>query len=136
MQNNMQNKIAEWRETFSAFDDSMDLYQFLIDLGKDMQKDPLEEQYRLEENRVSRCQYSLFVARPDNEYKAYSDGIIASGYSAVLLDIFNNSSTEEIATVDPMSVGKGLGIREILSGQRQNGFYQMMEVMKRHANHA
>ena len=126
----LEYNIERWRETFELFDDDMELYQHLIDQGKQLQKDPLPEELRTEATRVSRCQYNLFVAPVDSKFKAYSDGMIASGYAYMLLDIFNNASTQEVAECDPAQIGQQLGIREILSTNRSNGFYQMMDLMK------
>ncbi len=126
----LEYNIERWRETFELFEDDMELYQHLIDQGRQLQKDPLPEELRTEATRVSRCQYNLFVAPVDSKFKAYSDGMIASGYAYMLLDIFNNASIEEVAECDPAQIGQQLGIREILSTNRSNGFYQMMDLMK------
>ena len=125
--------VERWRETFELFDDDMELYQHLIDQGKQLQKDPLPEELRTESARVSRCQYNLFVGQADGRYKAYSDGMIASGYAYMLLDIFNSASIEEVAECDPVAIGQQLGVCEILSANRSNGFFQMMDLMKHQA---
>ena len=126
----MKEKIQEWRDLFEALDDNMMLYQHLIDEGRKLRNDPLPEDLRTDNTRVNRCQYDLFVARHDNRFKAYSTGMISGGYAYMLLDIFNSVPLEEVAVCDPLTVGQTLGIKEILSAQRGNGFYQMMELMK------
>lgn len=129
----LEYSVERWKETFELFEDDMELYQHLIDQGRQLQKDPLPEELRTEATRVSRCQYNLFVAPVDETFKAYSDGMIASGYAYMLLDIFNSASREEVAECDPVAIGKQLGVREILSAQRSNGFFQMMDLMKHQA---
>lgn len=129
----LEYSVERWRETFEFFDDDMEMYQHLVDQGKKLQEDPLPEELRTEATRVSRCQYNLFVAPIDSKFKAYSDGMIASGYAYMLLDIFNSASIEEVAECDPVAIGQQLGVREILSANRSNGFYQMMDLMKHQA---
>ena len=126
----MHNKIQEWRDLFEELGDDMMLYEHLMDEGRKLQTNPLPEELRTEQNRVSRCQYDLFVARHEDKFKAYSTGMIASGYAYLLVDIFNSVPLEEVAVCDPKQVGESLGIKEILSAQRGNGFFQMMDLMK------
>ena len=126
----MEQRIKEWRDTFEMFDDDLMLYEHLIDEGRKLRNDPLPEPLRTEATRVSRCQYDLFVARHEDKFKAYSTGMIASGYAYLLVDIFNSVPLEEVAVCDPKKVGESLGIKEILSAQRGNGFFQMMDLMK------
>ena len=130
----MQAKITEWRNLFEELGDDVMLYEHLIDEGRKLQKDPLPEELRIEKNRVSRCQYDLFVGRHEDKFKAYSNGMIAGGYAYMLLDIFNSVTLEEVAQCDPAEIGKSIGVKEILSAQRGNGFYQMMDLMKEQAN--
>lgn len=130
----MQEKIQEWRDIFEMFDDDLMLYEHLIDVGRKLQKDPLPEHLRNEDTRVSRCQYDLFVARHEDKFKAYSTGMIASGYAYLLIDIFNSVALKEVAQCDPVNIGQSIGIKEILSAQRGNGFFQMMDLMKEQAN--
>jgi|TARA_B100000131_G_C18081201_1_gene598323 sulfur transfer protein SufE len=130
----MHNKIQEWRDLFEELGDDVMLYEHLIDEGRKLQSNPLPEELRTEQNRVSRCQYDLFVARHEDKFKAYSNGMIAGGYAYMLLDIFNSVTLEEVAQCDPAEIGKSIGVKEILSAQRGNGFYQMMDLMKEQAN--
>ena len=130
----MHNKIQEWRDLFEELGDDVMLYEHLIDEGRKLQTNPLPEELRTEQNRVSRCQYDLFVARHEDKFKAYSNGMIAGGYAYMLLDIFNSVTLEEVAQCDPAEIGKSIGVKEILSAQRGNGFFQMMDLMKEQAN--
>ena len=60
--------------------------------------------------------------------------MIASGYAYLLIDIFNSVALKEVAQCDPVNIGQSIGIKEILSAQRGNGFFQMMDLMKEQAN--
>ena len=116
-------------EAFKIFDpNDVELYRWLIDLGKKLKNDPLSEDLRTEENRVSRCQFGLFVDKVDNTFKAFSDGYISSGYAAILLDVFNSLSDEEQLQVK-IEDFREFKIESLLTMTRSNGFYQMIEMM-------
>ena len=116
-------------EAFKIFDpNDVELYRWLIDLGKKLKNDPLSEDLRTEENRVSRCQFGLFVDKVDNTFKAFSDGYISSGYAAILLDVFNSLSDEKQLQVK-IEHFREFKIESLLTMTRSNGFYQMIELM-------
>jgi len=120
-------------EAFKLFDpNDMELYRWLIDLGKKLKDDPLSEHLRTEENRVSRCQFGLFVDKVDNTFKAFSDGYISSGYAAILLDVFNSLSDKERTQVK-IEDFREFKIENLLTMTRSDGFYQMVELMIRKA---
>lgn len=104
------------------------IYEYLIDLGKTLRSDPLSEIHRTNQNRVSRCSYALFVAREDGRFKAYSDAIIASGYAAILVDVFNNTPPAEAGLLK-LEDFKPLKLDMLLSVNRASGFQQMIEIM-------
>ena len=130
--NLLHKEIAKYNDKIEAFKivfpNDMELYRWLIDLGKKLKDDPLSEHLRTEENRVSRCQFGLFVDKEDNIFKAFSDGYISSGYAAILLDVFNSISADEQrqVTIDDFREFK---IESLLTMTRSNGFYQMIELM-------
>ena len=125
-------KIIEYKDQFTALSDlsphGYEVYRWMIALGKKLQEDPLSKEKRTEENKVNRCQFSLFVDKEDGRFKAWSDAIIASGYAYMLLDIFN-STGEEAKDITANSFEE-LDIGNLLSMNRQNGFYQMIGMMK------
>ena len=106
----------------------MELYRWLIDLGKKLKDDPLSEHLRIEENRVSRCQFGLFVDKVDGTFQAFSDGYISSGYASILLDVFNSLSDKERTQVK-IEDFRELKIESLLTMTRSDGFYQMIELM-------
>ena len=103
-------------------------YRWMIALGRKLQDDPLSEEKRIDSNRVHRCQFSLFVDREEDRFKAWSDAIIASGYAYMLIDVFN-SAGGDAKDITPESFDK-LDIANLLSLNRQNGFYQMVEMIR------
>ena len=125
-------KITEYKDQFAALKElsphGYEVYRWMIALGKKLQEDPLSKEKRTEENKVNRCQFSLFVDKEDGRFKAWSDAMIASGYAYMLLDIFN-STGEEAKDITAKSF-ETLDIGNLLSMNRQNGFYQMIGMMQ------
>ena len=124
------NKLAEYKsniETLQAIE-SLEVYRWLISLGKKLQEDPLSKENRIDKNKVNRCQFDLFVDWEDNKFKAWSNAMVAGGYAYILLDIFNSSSIEESKkiTVDHF---KKIKLDELLTMNKKTGFYQMIEMM-------
>ena len=120
-------------EAFKIFDpNDMELYRWLIDLGKKLKDDPLSEDLRTEKNKVSRCQFGLFVDKVDGTFKAFSDGYISSGYAAILLDVFNSLPAEAQRQVK-IEDFREFKIESLLTMTRSDGFYQMVELMIRKA---
>ena len=123
-------KIKEYKDHLQALNeiDSLEVYQWLISLGKKLNDNPLSDDRHTEENRVSRCQYDLFVDREDDKYRAWSNAMIAGGYAYILVDIFNSMTEDEAKkiTVDDF---KKMKLDEMLTMNRQTGFYQMIEMM-------
>ena len=105
-----------------------EVYRWMIDLGRKLQNDPLSEEKRIDSNRVHRCQFSLFVDKEEDRFKAWSDAIIASGYAYMLVDVFN-SAGGDAKDITPESFDL-LDIANLLSLNRQNGFYQMVEMIR------
>ena len=122
-------KYNEKLEILSGPDfDNMELYRWIIELGKKLKNNPLSEHLRIDTNRVSRCQFNLFVDREEDIFKAFSDGYISSGYAFILLDVFNalNLDEQKQVTVEDF---KGFKVESLLTMTRSDGFYQMIEMM-------
>ena len=124
-------KINEYKDNIEALQaiDSMEVYRWMISLGQKLSDDPLSMDGRLPKNQVSYCQFELYVDWEDDRFKAYSDALIAGGYAYMLLDIFNASRLDEarLITTDHFRAIKMDGL---LSMNRTNGFYQMIEMMQ------
>lgn len=124
------DKLSEYKDNIEALQliDKLEVYRWMISLGKKLQENPLSEEKRIDENRVSRCQFSLFVDWEDGKFKAWSDAMIASGYAYILLDVFNSSSIEEAKQITTDHFKK-IDLDQLLTMNRQNGFFQMIEMM-------
>ena len=124
------DKLSEYKDNIEALQliDKLEVYRWMISLGKKLQDDPLSEEKRIDKNRVSRCQFSLFVDWEDGKFKAWSDAMIASGYAYILLDVFNSSPIEEAKQITTDHFKK-IDLDQLLTMNRQNGFFQMIEIM-------
>ena len=127
----MNDKIIEYKKKIDSLRsfDTMEVYSWLISLGRKLTNDPLSEEKRTKENKVSYCQYQLYVDREDNRFKAWSDALIASGYAYLLIDVFNSANLEEASQITKDDF-KQLEIQSLLSMNRTNGFYQMIDMMQ------
>ena len=124
------NKLTEYKKNIESIQavDSLEVYRWLISLGKKLDEDPLSKEKRIEENRVSRCQFDLFVDWEDNKFKAWSNAMVAGGYAYVLVDIFNSSPIEEAKKITAEHFKK-IKMDELLTMNRKTGFYEMVEMM-------
>jgi len=134
----VKDKIEEYRRNLelvrSMSADATEVFHYIIDLGKKLQGNALSEERRTADNQVTQCQFNLFVDWEDGEWRAFSDGMISSGYAYILLDVFNSVSPEEAQRVSTEDF-QALGIDELLSMNRSTGFYQMIDIMRRNAEH-
>ena len=134
----VKDKIETYRSNLdllrSMTADGTEVFQYIIDLGKKLQNHSLSEERRTPENQVTKCQFEMFVDYEDGEWRAYSDGMISSGYAYILLDVFNSITPEQAQKVT-MADFEPLGIQDLLSMNRATGFYQMIDIMRRNAQH-
>ena len=124
------NKLTEYKKNIESIQavDSLEVYRWLISLGKKLDEDPLSKEKRIEENRVSRCQFDLFVDWEDGKFKAWSNAMIAAGYAYVLVDIFNSSPLDEAKKITTDHFKK-IEMEKLLTMNRTTGFYEMIEKM-------
>ena len=124
------NKLTEYKNNIEALKeiDNLEVYRWLISLGAKLNDDPLSEEKRILNNKVSRCQFDLYVDWEDNKFKAWSNAAIASGYAYILLDIFNSSSVTEAKQITVEDFEK-IKLDKLLTMSRKTGFYQMIEMM-------
>lgn len=118
-------------EEFGFFDDWMERYQYLIDLGKKLPPMPPEE--RTDDRLLAGCQSNVWlVAEGDAdhlEFRANSDAAIVSGLIALMLRVYSGRSAEEILTTDPAFV-EAIGLSEHLSATRANGLAAMLQAVR------
>jgi cysteine desulfuration protein SufE len=133
-----ESSIAEEQEDliaeFSFFDDWMDRYQYLIDLGRKLPEMPQE--YIRDEFKLKGCQSQVwFVGEAVGErliFRAVSDAAIVSGLVAVLLRIYSNRTPREILDTEPDFVA-AIGLETHLSPTRKNGLGAMVKSIKHRA---
>ena len=124
-------------EEFAFFDDWMDRYQYLIDLGRRLPA--LSEAELVEENKIKGCQSQVwFVAEQENDrlkFRAISDAAIVSGLIALLLRIYSGRRPEDILNTPPDFVAE-LQLEQHLSPTRSNGLSAMLKAIRRFATEA
>lgn len=125
-----ENIIAE----FAIFDDWMDKYAYLIELGNEL--NPLPEIYQKEENIINGCQSRVWLhAEYKNglmHYYAYSDAVIVKGIVALLLKVFSGQTPQDIIATDTQFISE-IGLDEHLSPTRSNGLGAMLKQIKIYA---
>ena len=118
-------------EEFEEFDDWMDRYQMLIDLGNDLA--PLEEKYKNEQNLIDGCQSRVWLQCDYVEghlvFTADSDALITKGIIALLIRVISGHTPKEIMDADLYFIEK-IGLRQHLSPTRSNGLISMVKQIK------
>ncbi|MCD6366739.1 MAG: SufE family protein [Bacteroidales bacterium] len=121
-------------EEFSMFDDWMDKYAYIIEIGKDLP--PMDESLKTENNLVSGCQSQVWISPKMEDGKiiffADSDAFITKGMAAILWRIFNNRMPEEILNTKLDFIDK-IGLGEHLSMNRANGLKGMIDKFYQYA---
>lgn len=129
--NEMQDEvIAE----FSDFDDWMDRYQLLIDLGNEQQ--PLDEKYKTDQNLIEGCQSRVWLQADEQDgkiiFQAESDALIVKGIIALLIKVLSGHTPDEILEADLYFIPR-IGLQEHLSPTRSNGLLAMVKQMRMYA---
>lgn len=121
-------------EEFSDFDDWMDKYQLLIDLGNEQQ--PLDEKYKTEQNLIEGCQSRVWLQADEIDgklvFQAESDALIVKGIIALLIKVVSGHTPDEILNSDLYFIEK-IGLKEHLSPTRSNGLLAMVKQMRMYA---
>ena len=119
---------------FSLFDDWMDKYNHIIEMGKTLPM--IDEKYKTDQYLISGCQSRVWVSAELVEgkviFKADSDAVITKGIVNLLIRVFSNQAPEEIIDAD-MSFIDEIGLKEHLSPTRSNGLVSMIKQMKLYA---
>lgn len=135
--NEVEQAQREVVEEFGVFDDWMDRYQYLIDLGRRLPD--LAASEKIDANKIKGCQSQVwFVVEPHGErlrFRAISDAAIVSGLIALLLRIYSDKPATEIATTPPDFVNE-LQLEQHLSPTRSTGLASMLEAIRGHARAA
>lgn len=119
---------------FSLFDDWMDKYNLLIDMGKDVP--PIDPKYKIKDYLIEGCQSKVWL-RPEYDgsvisFTADSDAIITRGIVSLLIKVLSGRSPQEIISAELYFIDK-IGLRQNLSPTRSNGLLSMVRQMKLYA---
>ena len=129
--NEIQDEIIE---EFSGFDDWMDKYQLLIDLGGE--QPPLDEKYKTEQNLIDGCQSRVWLQADYVDGKihftAESDALIVKGIVALLIRVLSDHTPQEILEADLYFIEE-IGLKEHLSPTRSNGLLAMVKQIRLYA---
>lgn len=126
--NELQDQVIE---EFTDFEDWMDKYALLIDLGNSLA--PLEEKYKTESNLIEGCQSRVWLQADyvDGKiiFQGESDAVIVKGIVSLLINILSNHTPQEILDADLYFIEK-IGLKEHLSPTRSNGLVAMVKQMR------
>ena len=121
-------------EDFAMFDDWIQKYEYLIDLGKELS--PIDEKYKTEDNLIRGCQSRVWLHAEHTDgkiiYTADSDAIMSKGIVSILINVLSGQAPSEIATAKLDFINK-IGLKEQLSPTRANGLVSMIKQMKLYA---
>ena len=129
--NELQDNVIE---EFSAFDDWMDKYALLIDLGNSLP--PLEEKYKTESNLIEGYQSRVWLQADYEDgkiiFKGESDAVIVKGIVSLLINVLSGHTPQEILDTDLYFIEQ-IGLKEHLSPTRSNGLVAMVKQMRMYA---
>nr|WP_314753934.1 SufE family protein [uncultured Prevotella sp.] len=129
--NALQDEVIE---EFNDFEDWMDKYQMLIDLGNELE--PLDDKYKTEQNLIDGCQSRVWVqcdvVDGHLEFTAESDALIVKGIIALLIRVVSGHTPQEILDADLYFIDR-IGLRDHLSPTRSNGLLAMVKRIKAYA---
>ena len=131
--NEIQDQIID---DFSAFDDWMDKYQMLIELGNNLE--PLAEQFKTPQNLIEGCQSRVWIqADYDSSantihFTGDSDAVIVKGLVSLIIQVLNDHTPDEILQSELYFIER-IGLREHLSPTRSNGLLAMVKQMRVYA---
>ena len=129
--NEVQSAQQELIEEFAFFDNWMDRYQYIIDLGKRLPELPAAD--KIDANKIKGCQSQVwFVAEKKDDklaFRAISDATIVSGLIALLLRIYSNRRPQDILDT-PADFVKALQLEQHLSPTRSNGLSAMLQAIR------
>ena len=129
--NKLQDEVIE---EFSDFDDWMDKYQLLIDLGNE--QEPLAPEYKNDQNLIDGCQSRVWLQADlvdgKVEFQAESDALIVKGIIALLIKVVSGHTPDEILDNELYFI-EAIGLKDHLSPTRSNGLLAMVKQMRMYA---
>ena len=131
--NEIQDQIID---DFSAFDDWMDKYQMIIEMGNNLE--PLDEKYKTPQNLIEGCQSRVWLQADFDEdtnlihFTGDSDAVIVKGLVSLVIQVLSDHTPDEILNADLYFIEQ-IGLKENLSPTRSNGFLSMIKQMRIYA---
>lgn len=130
----IEERQQEIIDLFSIYDDWMDKYQEIIDMGKDIKG--LPEEHKTPDNIIKGCQSQVWLVSEQKEgrvlFSADSDAIITKGLVAMMVRVLSDAPAEEVVKADLHFI-REIGLQEHLSPTRSNGLASMVTRMKKEA---
>ena len=123
-------------DEFSAFDDWMDKYQMIIEMGNNLE--PLDEKYKTPQNLIEGCQSRVWLQADLDEqtnlihFTGDSDAVIVKGLVSLVIQVLSDHTPDEILNADLYFIEQ-IGLKENLSPTRSNGFLSMIKQMRIYA---
>lgn len=119
---------------FSVYEDWMDKYTYLIELGNELE--PIDAAYKTDQNLIRGCQSRVWLQQRFEDglihFEAESDALIVKGLVALLLKVFSGRTPMEIIESEPWFIDS-IGLRQHLSPTRSNGLMAMVKQIKLYA---
>ena len=131
--NEIQDQIID---DFSAFDDWMDKYQMIIEMGNNLE--PLDDKYKTPQNLIEGCQSRVWLQADLDEqtnlihFTGDSDAVIVKGLVSLVIQVLSDHTPDEILNADLYFIEQ-IGLKENLSPTRANGFLSMIKQMRIYA---
>ena len=128
----LEQKKQQIIDDFSLYDEWLDKYEYLIELGKALE--PFPEEKKTEDRLIKGCQSRVWLDSEWRDGKLYfsadSDAIITKGIISLLISVYSGRTAEDIAEDDFAFVSE-IGLKDNLSPTRANGLVSMIETIKR-----
>ena len=133
---NLNSKKNKIKETFDFFEDPMDKYIQIIEMGK--KNDGISENLKNDEYRIFGCTSMAWVKVEKNEEKYYintdSDTFIVKGLLSILKTLIDGSTIDEINSLDAESIFIDIGLKDSITSQRTNGFMNALKTIQKQIN--
>ena len=130
----IEKRVADIKEDLDFFDDELAKYEYIIDLGKKLEE--FDEKDKIPSNIVHGCTSQVWLTCEQKDRKMYfhgtSDAIIVKGLVYMILQIFSDSTIEELKEID-MDIVHELNLSEVITPNRQSGIIGMMKKIKEYA---
>ena len=133
----IEKRLENIKEDLDFFDEELAKYEYIIDLGKKLEE--FDEKDKIPSNIVHGCTSQVWLTCEQKDRKMYfhgtSDAIIVKGLVYMILQIFSDSTIEELKEVD-MDIVHELKLSEVITPNRQSGVIGMMKKIKEYAKNA